>query len=110
MHMDEKFDRNVATRVSFSADWLEDFCKRNRIVRLSLFGSVLRDDFHEESDIDVLVEYAPNAGVGYLEMMEMQIELQDKLGRRMDLRTPAELSKYFRDTVVDEAKTQYVYR
>jgi predicted nucleotidyltransferase len=106
--MDKQIDRNViASRVSFPADWLTDFCTRGRIVRLSLFGSVLRDDFHDESDIDILVEYVPNAGVGYFEMMEMQCALKNKLGRRVDLRTPAELSKYFREKVVSGAFQLY---
>src|SRR5207248_7174381 len=77
----------AACKINIPSDWLADFCRRNHIYRLSLFGSVLRDDFHEGSDLDVLVEYEPNARVGYLGMMRMQDELSDKLGRQVDLRT-----------------------
>lgn len=64
-----------------------------------MFGSVLRDDFRPDSDVDVLVEFEPAARVGYFEMSRMELELSELLGRRVDLRTPAELSRYFRDRV-----------
>jgi uncharacterized protein len=90
--------------------WLAQFCESNHIHKLSAFGSVLRDDFHSESDLDLLVEYDPTASIGYLKMMRMQIALTDKIGRQVDLRTPAELSKYFRQRVLDEAEILYVHR
>ena len=91
-------------------EWLAAFCENNHIVRLSAFGSVLRDDFHDASDVDLLVEYAPDARIGYLTMMRMEGELTDKIGREVDLRTPSELGKRFRQRVMDEAQVLYVRR
>jgi uncharacterized protein len=84
------------------------FCRVNQIGRLSLFGSVTRQDFREDSDVDVLVEFRPGARVGYLAMARMAQELSDMLGRPVDLRTPAELHPSFRDQVLAEAVTEYV--
>jgi predicted nucleotidyltransferase len=84
------------------------FCRRNPIEKLSLFGSVLRDDFGENSDVDFLVELAPNSGVGLFKFMNMQFELEDMLGRKVDLRTPQDLHERFRDAVVKEAESLYV--
>lgn len=75
--------------------------------RLALFGSVLRDDFSPHSDVDVLVEFFPNVRVG-LAYFRMQEELSAILGRRVDLHTPATLSKYFREEVLHEAEELYV--
>ena len=83
------------------------FCRRRQIVELSLFGSVLRDDFGADSDVDVLVRFDPGARVGLLDMAGMESELAGILGRRVDLRTPAELSRYFRGRVLAEAEPQY---
>src|SRR2546426_11249435 len=85
-----------------------DFCRRHHIRRLSFFGSVLREDFRPESDVDVLVEFEPGVPVGYLALAGMEAELGEILGRCVDLRTPAELSRYFRDAVLAEAEVQYV--
>jgi uncharacterized protein len=82
------------------------FCRRNRIRRLALFGSVLREDFRPESDVDVLVEFEPNTHVG-LRFFDLESELSQILGRKVDLNTPGFLSKYFRDEVVSEAEVQY---
>jgi len=86
---------------------IEAFCRVNGIRRLSLFGSVLRDDFRPESDIDVLVEFQPEVRVG-LAFIRMQDELSSILRRTVDLHTPGSLSKYFRDVVLHEAETLYV--
>ncbi len=83
-----------------------EFCKRNRIRRLSLFGSVLRDDFGPESDIDVLVEFEPGHRLGFA-FFGLQDELSDMLGRQVDLRTAKDLSRYFRDEVVRTAEVIY---
>jgi len=82
------------------------FCRKHRIRRLSLFGSILRDDFTPESDIDVLVEFEPGETPGW-EFFGMQRELSGILGRQVDLNTPAELSRYFRDEVLVEAQVFY---
>jgi hypothetical protein len=88
-------------------DRVADFCRRHRIRKLSLFGSILRDDFQPESDIDVLVEFEPDARVG-LSFFGMQDELSEILGRKVDLNTEGFLSKYFRDEVLKVAEVQYV--
>ena len=89
---------------------IEAFCKRNHICKLSLFGSVLRNDFNLESDIDMLVEFEPGQVVGLLRLAGMEIELSKILGHKADLRTPAELSRYFRQEVCDSAKVLYAQR
>ncbi len=87
-------------------DQIAAFCRRHRIRRLSLFGSVLRDDFRSDSDVDVLVEFEPGATPG-LAFFAMQDELTGIVGRKVDLHTAASLSKYFRDEVLAEAEVQY---
>lgn len=87
---------------------IAEFCQRHHIRKLSLFGSVLRDDFRPESDIDFLVEFEPGKTPGFA-IVKMQLELSEMLnGREVDLRTPQELSRYFRDRVMAEAVVQYV--
>src|SRR6476660_639593 len=86
---------------------LAEFCRRNGIRKLALFGSVLTPNFTETSDIDVLVEFEPAARVGYLRMAALEQELSELFGgRKIDLRTPAELSRYFRDDVMRTAAAQ----
>ena len=87
---------------------LTGFCERNAIMRLSLFGSALTDRFNEDSDIDILVEFDPNAHIGFIRKAAIQIELSALIGRQVDLRTPAELSKHFRRAVLDLAEVQYI--
>ena len=82
------------------------FCRRNRIRRLALFGSVLRDDFALDSDVDVLVEFEPGTRVG-LRFFALEQELSELLGRKVDLNTPGFLSKQFRDRVLAEAEALY---
>lgn len=85
------------------------FCRRHHIRRLSLFGSVLRDDLTPDSDIDVLVEFEPAHVPGFLRLARIERELTELLGgRRVDLRTPEDLSRYFRDEVLRTAELQYV--
>ncbi|MFH1422028.1 MAG: nucleotidyltransferase family protein [Planctomycetota bacterium] len=89
---------------------LADFCRRNRIHKLAFFGSILRDDFGSDSDIDILVEFEPGQVIGYLRMADMEIGLSEILGRKVDLRTPAELSRYFREEVIRASEVQYVQK
>lgn len=84
-----------------------NFCLRHGIRRLSLFGSVLRPDFRAESDVDVLIEFEPEQTPGFLALSEMQDELTSLIGRKVDLRTPEDLSHYFRDEVLAEAEVRY---
>ena len=97
----------MAARISIDREALASFCRRHRIRRLSLFGSALREDFGPDSDVDLLVEFEPGARVGLFEMAAMERELGTIVGRKVDLRTPAELSRYFRDEVVASAEVQY---
>jgi uncharacterized protein len=83
------------------------FCEQNPIQKLSLFGSILREDFTTNSDIDMLVEFLPEAKIGYFKLVALQIDLSDILGRVVDLRTPQELSPYFRQHVIEQAVTLY---
>ena len=86
---------------------LETFCRKWKITELSLFGSVLREDFGPESDVDVLVEFEPGHTPG-LRFFRMEEELSELLGRKVDLNTPAFLSPYFRQEVLNEAEALYV--
>jgi predicted nucleotidyltransferase len=89
---------------------IAEFCQRNYISKLSLFGSVLRSDFGPDSDIDMLVEFMPGQRIGFFELAGMEIELTELLGRKVDLREPEELSRYFRQKVLDSAQLLYVHR
>ncbi|HYN41985.1 MAG TPA: nucleotidyltransferase family protein [Thermoanaerobaculia bacterium] len=84
-----------------------EFCRRHGLRKLSLFGSVLREDFRPDSDVDVLVEFRPETRAGYLTMAAMERELSALLERRVDLRTPNELSGYFREDVLRQAEVCY---
>jgi len=86
---------------------LEEFCVRNHIRKLSLFGSVVTPRFGPDSDVDVLVEFEPDKVPGLLTLAGMEMELSELLGRKVDLRTAEDLSRYFRDRVVSEALLQY---
>jgi hypothetical protein len=88
-------------------DTIEAFCKKHHIRRLCLFGSALREDFGPGSDIDLLVEFDPNHTPGLITLAGMEIELSDILGRKVDMRTPQDISRYFRQEVLDSAEVQY---
>jgi uncharacterized protein len=97
-----------APQIQVAPDKLAEFCQRNGVARLSLFGSVLTDQFSDKSDVDVLVEFQPERRIGYLAMAALERELSSLFGgRKVDLRTPNELSPYFRDEVVNHASVQY---
>lgn len=95
------------TRLSLPRASLIEFCRRNRVRRLALFGSVLRDDFRPESDIDVLVEFEPGARIG-LRFFSLEHELSQLLGRKVDLHTRGFLSPHFVHEVLAEAHDLYV--
>ena len=86
---------------------IESFCARNHISKLSLFGSILTERFRPESDVDVLVEFDPNCIPGFFGLARMERELSGIVGRKVDLRTPEDLSRYFRDQVLAAASVQY---
>ncbi|MGQ0635387.1 MAG: nucleotidyltransferase family protein [Planctomycetaceae bacterium] len=94
-------------RVCIPIEEVGNFCRKHHIRRLALFGSVLRDDFTPQSDVDVLVEFEPGRTPG-LAFFTMEQELSDLLGRRVDLNTSQSLGKYFRQEVLGEAEVVYV--
>ena len=94
-------------KITIPRERLAAFCHRHHICKLSLFGSVLRDDFGPDSDVDVLVEFEPGKTPG-LAFFTMQDELSKLLERNVDLNTPMCLSRYFRDEVLTEAEAVYV--
>ncbi|MBN2419893.1 MAG: nucleotidyltransferase family protein [Deltaproteobacteria bacterium] len=87
---------------------IAEFCRKNHIRKLSVFGSFLRDDYNEDSDIDILVEFSPDHIPGLLRIAGMENELSSTLGRKVDLRTAEDLSRYFRKEVLESAEVQYV--
>ncbi|MBV8358983.1 MAG: nucleotidyltransferase family protein [Deltaproteobacteria bacterium] len=95
------------SRIEIDRERLAGFCRRNHIHRLALFGSVLRDDFGPDSDVDVLVEFEPGRVPG-LRFFALERELSEILGRKIDLNTPNFISPYFRDRVLAEVEVQYV--
>ncbi|MBI1927059.1 nucleotidyltransferase family protein [Candidatus Poribacteria bacterium] len=98
---------NQKHHISISQGKIAEFCRKHSIRKLSLFGSVLRDDFGPESDIDVLVEFDPNHIPGFIRLAGMELELSQMLGRKVDLRTPEDLSHYFRQEVLESAVVEY---
>ena len=90
-----------------SKDKLAGFCKRNHIRKLSVFGSAVRGELQPDSDIDLLVEFEQDHTPGLFSIVRMEMELAEMLGRKVDLRTPEDLSQYFRDEVVRNAELQY---
>jgi len=97
----------VRAAIDIPEDKITDFCQRNHITKMALFGSVLRDDFTSQSDVDVIVEFHPEHIPG-LYFFSIQDELSDILRRKVDLVTFKGLSKYIRKRVLEEAKTVYV--
>ena len=86
---------------------IKEFCRTNKIKKLSLFGSYLNDTYDKHSDIDLLVEFEGESNYGLLDITRIERQLSDILGKKVDLRTYEELSRYFRDKVVKEAQVQY---
>lgn len=93
-------------RIDIPKDEVAAFCRRHHIRRLALFGSVLREDFTPDSDLDILVEFDEGHTPGWA-FFDMQDELSTILGRKVDLNTPGFLSRYFRDQVTREAVVAY---
>lgn len=96
----------MGARILIDKRRIVEFCRKHHIRRLALFGSVLRDDFRPDSDVDVLVEFEPGHVPGFT-FFGMQEELSRVLGRKVDLHTPNFLSRYFRDKVLNQAEVQY---
>lgn len=96
----------VWAHINIPTERIAEFCRRNRIRRLAFFGSVLRDDFGPDSDVDVLVEFEPDTHLG-LRFFALERELSGILGRKVDLNTAGFLSDAFREQVLSEAQVEY---
>ncbi|WP_155310518.1 nucleotidyltransferase family protein [Desulfosarcina ovata] len=94
-------------KIDIPKERLAEFCRKNEIQNLSLFGSVLRDDFGPDSDVDVLVEFKAGTRVGLIRLTSLEFELGEIIGRKVDLNTPGFISRYFRSEVMAEREVQY---
>ena len=90
-------------QIDLSKEALAHFCQRHHIRKLSVFGSALREDFSPDSDIDFLVEFDPDHTPGLIRLAGMELELSALVQRKADLRTPRDLSRYFREDVLQSA-------
>ena len=97
----------MSAHIQVNKDEIAEFCCRRHIRRLAFFGSVLRDDFRPDSDVDVLVEFEPDYRLGLFELIRMQREFSDLIGREADFRTPEDLGRYMRARVIAESEVQY---
>jgi predicted nucleotidyltransferase len=95
------------TKQIVSKEKIAEFCKKNKIRKLSFFGSALRDDFGPDSDVDILVEFEPDVRIGLLGLSSLEIQLSEMMGRKVDLNTPGFLSTYYREKVLAESEVQY---
>ena len=93
--------------VDLPQDRIREYCTGQPIRRLSVFGSAVRNELTPESDIDLLVEYLPDASVGYFSMARHMRDLSEIVGRQVDLCTPKSISRYFRQNVLDSAMPIY---
>lgn len=95
--------------VNIPQEKIRQYCQRNHIKKLALFGSFLRDDFGSSSDIDVLVEFEKGHTPGFFDLDRMEEQLSTLFhGRKIDLRTPQDLSRYFREKVIANAEVLYM--
>jgi len=94
-------------QIEVDTNKLQDFCRRWNVVELALFGSVLRRDFREDSDVDILVTFAPDTHIGLIAFVKMEQELSGILGRKVDLVTKSGLKPRIRDEVLAEARLLY---
>jgi len=97
----------MSLHISIDQGEIAEFCRRHHIRRLAFFGSVLRDDFRPDSDVDVLVEFEPGYRLGLFELIRMQQEFSEMIGREADFRTPEDLGRYLRARVIAESEVQY---
>ncbi len=97
----------MSVQLEISRTAVDEFCRKHHIRQLALFGSVLREDFGPDSDVDVLVEFEPGVRIGLIGLAGLELELSEILGRQVDLNTPGFISRYFRDQVLQEAEVLY---
>ena len=95
------------SNIDLSKEEIVRFCKQNHIRKLSVFGSALRKDFGTDSDVDILVEFDPDHIPGFIRLAGMKNELTRIIGRKVDMRTAEDLSRYFRQEVLQSAEVQY---
>ena len=100
-------DMKMSPKIEVSKEEIAAFCRGHHIRKLAFFGSVLRDDFAPESDVDVLVEFEPGARVGLITLAGMEIQLNQLLRRRVEMHTVKGLNPLFRDSVLNQAQVQY---
>jgi uncharacterized protein len=98
---------NIESALRIGRDVLTEICARHHVRELSIFGSALRQDFGPESDIDLLVEFQPNAKVGFIELGRLEAELVRLFGRRVDLVPKAGLRPILREEVLSTARVIY---
>lgn len=106
--MSDTHPTSTSIPIQFSPEALEALCRRHRIERMALFGSVLREDFTPESDVDVLVEFAPGVRLTLFDLAGVENELADLFGRRVDLHEARSLHGAIRDRVLQTARQVYV--
>jgi len=94
-------------KIEIPRERIAEFCRRHHIRKLSFFGSVISEHFTQDSDVDVLVEFEPGQVIGLIRLSGIELELSEIIGRKVDMRTPADLSRYFREEVLSSAETQY---
>jgi len=98
----------MGARIPIDQEKLAEFCRKHHIRKLSFFGSVLRDDFRADSDVDVLYEFEPGYSVGFIGLFDMEEELSELLhGRRVDMVTPKYLNRWIKNQVLADAEVQY---
>jgi len=95
---------------NFHKEKIAEFCRKHHILKLSIFGSILRGELKHDSDIDFLVEFDPKHIPGLIRLAGMEIELSEIIGRKADMRTPQDLSHYFRNDVLNSSEVQYAER
>ena len=98
---------NETAAVALPVEEIRAYCATQPIQRLSLFGSAARNELTPDSDIDLLVEFDPDAKIGYFELAQQEIDLSELIGKKVDLRTPNELSRLFRQEVIESARLLY---
>jgi predicted nucleotidyltransferase len=98
----------MSLHIEIDHEGIAEFCRRNHVARMSFFGSVLRDDFGPESDVDILVQFEPGCTPSLFGIARMQRELTGIVGRQVDFKTPGFLSRHIRDRVLAEAQEEYV--
>jgi uncharacterized protein len=94
-------------RLAIDKEQIAALCHRRQIRRLAVFGSALREDFGSDSDVDILVEFEPEARVGFLALARVARELSELLGRRVDLVPQGGLKLSIRDQVLAEAEVLF---